>query len=304
VVGTGSTFWFTVRLGYDGSAEAAPLPRSVRGLRVLVLTDGSPGRALLCRQLESWGVAVTAASCPSEAVAVLVRAARRHLPLDLVVLDLPSTEETRAAVRMLRGRPELRDLRLLAIGSVGQPSDDALNGVVDARLMRPVRASQLHDCLIGLVAGERPEDVAASSPIRAVPPDAPRARDDVRILVAEDNVVNQKVAGRMLEKLGYRADMVANGREAVDALRRISYALVLMDCQMPEMDGFEATAIIRGAECDDRRTPIVAMTASAMQGDREQCLAAGMDDYVAKPVRPSDLASVLERWVGERHDAP
>ena len=124
-----------------------------------------------------------------------------------------------------------------------------------------------------------------------------------RLLLVEDNAVNQKVACKMLEKLGYRVDVAGNGQEAVAAHERSPYPLIFMDCQMPEMDGFEATALIRKMEGQSAHTPIVAMTANAMQGDRERCLAAGMDDYVAKPIRPKDLQTVLDTWLGNHHTA-
>jgi CheY-like chemotaxis protein len=120
------------------------------------------------------------------------------------------------------------------------------------------------------------------------------------ILIAEDNQINQKVIEKMVQKLGYRVELVANGREAIEALGRLSYQLVFMDCQMPEMDGFEACKEIRRREGSGPRTPIVAITANAMKGDRERCLAAGMDDYVSKPFRQEDLRNVIERWIGQR----
>jgi CheY-like chemotaxis protein/HPt (histidine-containing phosphotransfer) domain-containing protein len=166
---------------------------------------------------------------------------------------------------------------------------------IDAWLSKPVRQSQLFDCLATLMA---PPDEIGSTTLHEIVVQAERpVLRGQRLLIAEDNAVNQKVAVHMLERLGYPADVVANGLEALEALDRIPYPLVLMDCQMPEMDGFAATEAIRSREGTERHTPIVAMTAGAMEGDRERCLAVGMDDYIAKPVRLDDLRAVIQRWV-------
>ncbi|MGC3972889.1 MAG: response regulator [Nitrospira sp.] len=175
--------------------------------------------------------------------------------------------------------------------------------------MYHLRSFQIRDmtgCGAALRLSEVTQADAADAGSADTPPENTRATlsqapttSATRLLLAEDNPVNQKVACRMLEKFGYRVDVATNGREAVAAYERMRYPLIFMDCQMPEVDGFEATALIRGMEEGVRHTPIVAMTANAMQGDRERCLAAGMDDYVAKPVRPKDLQAVLERWLGK-----
>jgi len=163
-------------------------------------------------------------------------------------------------------------------------------------LTKPVRQSQLYDAIASAMCGTalEPRPVPAPAP----PPERTRGR----VLVAEDNPVNQKVAAHLLEQLGYLADVVGNGEEAIDALELAPYTAVLMDCQMPEMDGYEATRRIRDREGDGPRTPIIAMTAAAMEGDREKCLAAGMDDYIAKPMRAEDLESAQEQWLTSEGD--
>jgi CheY-like chemotaxis protein len=173
---------------------------------------------------------------------------------------------------------------------------------IAATLTKPVKESALFDTLANLLATSgrgdigRPEEPDHSH-------DHPEVQEAhqtaVRILVAEDNSINQKVALRMLEKLGYRADVVANGREAVEALKQMPYDLILMDCNMPEMDGFDATAIIRDLEKDEKHTVIVAMTANALRGDRDRALAAGMDDYIAKPVSQRELAALIRAWAAK-----
>jgi CheY-like chemotaxis protein/HPt (histidine-containing phosphotransfer) domain-containing protein len=188
-------------------------------------------------------------------------------------------------------------VKLVLLTSFGQRGHgaEAARAGVSAYLTKPVDEADLRDCLIEVLAGEtgRPAHLVTRHSLRESRP--PRS---ATLLVAEDNEVNQKVAVRMLERLGYGVEVADNGREALEACARRHYDAVLMDGQMPEMDGYEATRRIRDREPAGRRMPIIAMTASAMKGDREKCLEAGMDDYVSKPVTPEALEAVLQRWVG------
>jgi CheY-like chemotaxis protein len=180
--------------------------------------------------------------------------------------------------------------------------DEAHRAGCAASLAKPIRHAQLYDCLATVLG----TDAAAAARLRtrAILMNT-LAQAQARVLVAEDNVVNQRVAARMLEKLGCRVDVVANGREAVDACRRIPYDCLFMDCQMPELDGYAATALIRQQEASTgQHTPIIAMTANAMQGDRERCVAAGMDAYLSKPVQSETLETVLHQWTASRVDPP
>ena len=175
-------------------------------------------------------------------------------------------------------------------------------------LSKPVHQGQLLKCLNGVLGATTLPEPTSLSSMRAASihgtPGRHAEQTSPVILVVDDNLVNQKVAVRLLEKLGYRADVVANGREAVTAVERAVYAVVFMDVQMPEMDGYAATAEIRRREGSSRHTPIIAMTAHAMEGDREKCLAAGMDDYLAKPVQSAALRMTLARWITSPHQSP
>jgi CheY-like chemotaxis protein len=198
--------------------------------------------------------------------------------------------------RTVKAHPTLAGVRLVLLTPLGQRGEGeaARAAGIQGYLTKPVRQAQLHDCLLA-VLGLR-ETGAGQLITRHTLVEA-RAQRRGRILLAEDNTVNQRVALGLLKKLGYRADVVSNGREAVEALARQSYDLILMDCQMPELDGFAATAEIRHREGDQRHTLIMAMTANAMQGDRERCLAAGMDDYVSKPITLDVLRDKLALWL-------
>jgi CheY-like chemotaxis protein len=185
---------------------------------------------------------------------------------------------------------------LTSMGVRGQ-REQALAAGIDGYLVKPVRMSLLYDCLAAVMASTKHWPPTATR-LTARSERKPPGEHGPRVLLAEDNLVNQTLGLRMLERLGCSVDVVSNGREAVAAVARAEYALVFMDCQMPEMDGFEATAAIRQAETGVRRVPIIALTASAMQGDREACLAAGMDDYLSKPLGLRDLERMLRRWQG------
>jgi CheY-like chemotaxis protein len=242
-------------------------------------------------QVERWGLLPRATGSPDEALAWL----RRGDAFDLAALDLrmPEMDGLALAGEVRKLRPAAA-LPLILLSSVVGSSGELGGDLFAACLTKPIRASALFDALAGICGGSaaKPDAAAPGTP----PPARPlAARHPLRILVAEDNAVNQKVALRLLSHAGYRADVASNGIEAIQALERQTYDVLLMDVQMPEMDGLEATRQIRDRWPEGRRPRIIAMTANAMQGDREACLAAGMDDYVSKPIRVDELVAALDR---------
>ncbi len=301
--GGGTTFWFTARFGKQLVSQPihqAPLI-NLKNLRVLIVDDNATNRKILTHQLGSWGVISQEAESGFEALKLLRSAEAEGVACDLAVLDLmmPKMDGFETA-RAIKSDPKLAGMHLVMLTSFGARGHGttAREAGVAAYLTKPVRQSQLFDCLVNVIAGAVPTDVkvkteAASNLVTKHSLKEIKMSSTKLILLAEDNIVNQKVAIRQLHKLGYRADAVANGREVIEALGRIPYDLVLTDCQMPEMDGYEATAKTRMSEPEGKPTPIVAMTANALTGDREKCIAAGMDEYITKPVQSEELARVL-----------
>jgi two-component system, sensor histidine kinase and response regulator len=295
--GYGSTFWFTLPL--EKSSRQVPDERdseSLRGLRALVVDDTETNRRLVQYNLSAWKMESVAVAGAAEAMTALREAAKSGRPFDLVLIDMMMPEiDGLELARMIRMEPSVGSPHLVLLTSAAsRPPAEALEEVgFAACLAKPIKQSQLFDTLTEVVAGTIKGATLAEAELVE---DTPLSAMRLRVLVAEDNPVNQRLALRQLQNLGVRADAVANGTEALEATERIPYDLVLMDCQMPEMDGFEATAKIRERESGHRHTPIIAMTANALAGDRERCLAAGMDDYLAKPVTRSQLSAVLTRW--------
>ncbi|HEU5036376.1 MAG TPA: response regulator [Nocardioides sp.] len=290
--GRGSTFTFTVRLGAATGPAATPPAgdRHLRDRRVLVVDDNSTNRLILTEQLDAWQMRSIAVSSATEALATLREAARSGQPFEIAVLDLvmPGTNGLELAAQ-IRSEPALAGTALLLLSSdqsvTRQEVEDA--GIRTA-LSKPVRHGELRGALLSLVDG------AATAPARSAE-STPGL--DVRVLVVEDNRVNQLVAVGILESLGCTVDVVEDGIAAVERLTTPhDYDVVLMDCRMPRLDGFDATRQVRAQEPAGRRVPIVAMTASALEGERERCLAAGMDDYLTKPVDPAELERSLRTW--------
>jgi CheY-like chemotaxis protein len=313
VAGKGSTFWFTARFEKQSpGAKVAEPALNLENVRVLTVDDNATNRQILKHQFESWGTVHTEASSGVEALELLRAAAERNEPFKLAVLDLmmPGMNGFELA-RRIKADPAIAGVELVILTSFGERGDSttAQEIGIAAYLTKPVRQAHLFNCLTKVVGASASQVVAeevlsAPSPQSVAKEPLAQVMSSKRLLLAEDNIVNQKVALRQLQKLGYRADAVANGREAVEALGRIPYDLVLMDCQMPEMDGYEATAAIRRREGTTRHTWIVAMTANALEGDRAKCLAAGMDDYVSKPVKVEDLSAVLTSLLVEPEPVP
>ncbi|HIJ88959.1 MAG TPA: response regulator [Desulfuromonadales bacterium] len=301
--GKGSTFWFTAKFEKQTLAETqsnAPLLYAdIKGTRILVVDDNDTNRKLLAALLTHWGCSFELAVDGMSALQQLRKATAENNPFRVALLDqeMPGMDGSELG-RQIKADPQLHATLMIMVTSLAQRGDAAALEKIGfvGYLAKPVKQVQLYSCIA--LALNRADVPAPSTTLITRHTVAEIATRGLRILLAEDNIINQKVAQSMLGKLGYKADVVADGREAVRALELIDYDIVLMDCMMPEMDGFAATAVIRDpvSHVRNHKVPIIAMTANAMQGDREHCLEAGMDDYLAKPVKKDELAAILEKW--------
>jgi PAS domain S-box-containing protein len=301
VPGKGSTFRFSIPFEREAAqtAEKRDVSPGLAGVRVLAVGGSETGRRLLEEQIEAWGAACQTAEGGTAALKVLQDASGGGKCYDMALLDLnmPGMNGFDLA-EAVRSDPSIRPLSMVLISPVGSGIDDA--GIRDAgfvaRMDKPLLPSRLLGCLLSLRNGQ-----TLRNPSAEAREGEPQTNLDARVLLVEDNPVNQELGVSMLESLGCRAEVAWNGSEALRHVAQADFDLILMDCQMPQMDGYEATQGIRKREeaekGPERRVPIVALTAHAMQGDRERCLAAGMDDYLSKPFSREQLQEVLERWL-------
>ncbi len=296
LVGVGSIFTLRLplRLGEAPKGESMDL----RGIRVLVVDDVEINRRVLLERLAGWGCRASASGSAIAGLTMLRDAAAAGDPFRVALLDhhMPDVDGETLG-RLIRAEAGIAATALIMLSSACQRGDPARIRAagIDRYLVKPVRTAHLREAMTSVTAAKQPAPLPEGDAIavREVP-----GEGRIRALVAEDNPVNQKVAARMLQRLACRVDLASNGLEAVEMAARFPFDIVFMDCQMPEMDGLEATAAIRASENGGPRMPIVAMTAHVLAGDRERCLAGGMDDYIGKPVTPGELARVLSRWVG------
>ena len=314
--GIGSTFWFTARFEKQETPAkmASELPGSLSEARILIVDDNAANRNILRHQTTSWGMIVSEAESGAHALELLRSAATQGQPYDIAALDLtmPDMDGFQLAAS-IKSDPAIASVLLILLPSFGKRGhgERASQAGIAAYLPKPIQESQLHDCLTALMRRSFSGKLVAPSHLvtrhslcESELQDAASSVSNLRILLAEDNPVNQEVALGQLSSLGYRAEAVENGLEVLKALEKDSVDIILMDCQMPEMDGFAAAAEIRRREGTKRHTIIVAMTANALTGDREKCLAAGMDDYMAKPVKRKALAGIFKKFFGNDNPPP
>jgi CheY-like chemotaxis protein/HPt (histidine-containing phosphotransfer) domain-containing protein len=300
-VGKGSTFWFDAQLDQpdDGRQEPAP-PAELQNLRVLIVDDNRTNREILLTQLASWGLRPVAVGSADAALALLAEAAQTDDPYRLSLLDLHMPDKDgimlARAIRAEATWPKIH-LIMLTSGDSQRTLREAMAAGINQYVRKPVRQADLYECVLD-VLGLPPATDVPRTELRASTPG--RVQIGGRILLAEDNLINQEVARAMLDRVGCAVEIVNNGRQAVERAFESAFDVVLMDCQMPELDGYEAAREIRRQETirhAPRRLPIVALTAHALQGDRAKCLQAGMDDYLTKPLQMEELRRVLTQWV-------
>jgi CheY-like chemotaxis protein len=305
--GQGSTFWFTVPLENRADEQSrSPVPETLRNLRVLMVNGPPETQKVIQEYARSWHMSFTSAATASEGLAVMGRWHASHKPFDLVIVDFGVSDmHPFTLARYIRNSPDLNEtkLMLLTSGEEEGRGERALKCGYAAYLTKPLKQSQLFDGIANVMQGH-----SVFEPLQVAAVEGPRGDETLQlpsnepanplVLVVEDNAVNQRVARLQLEELGYRVHIVGNGREALEATTRLRYDVILMDCAMPEMDGYEATSRIRKQEAlIGRHTPIIALTAHSMPGDRERCLECGMDDYLSKPISKDELGQAMKRWL-------
>lgn len=300
--GQGSEFWFDLTLQKtSGTLIVAKAPaHALQGLRGLIVDDNVTNRKLLVHQMTCWGMEQDSAEGGIEGLTKLHQAAAEGKPFDMVILDMhmPIMDGLEVA-RLIKKDPAINRTRLIMLTSVGIRGDAKLarEAGIKVYLTKPVRVIDLYNSLVTLMKGDQSE---SDGLITRHSLEKKTAMFNAKILLAEDNIVNQQVATGVFRKLGCRVDLAVNGNEAVSASKNNSYDLIFMDCQMPLMDGYEATEAIRRREeqaQNGKRIPIVALTANALSGDRENCLAAGMDDYISKPFGQERITKILQQWL-------
>lgn len=306
--GQGSTFWFTAQFPKASQPAGSTTPDHDRlhRLRVLVVDDNATNRQILRHQIYSWNMQKGSAAGGHQALKLLREAVANGQPYDVALLDMQMPEmDGMALARAIKADARIASTRLIMLTSLGQRfSAGELQSVgLEAYLVKPVKKHRLFETLLRIVG--KPSSVTRSAVSKQAEDSAQKqVGSGLKVLLAEDNLVNQKISRTQIKKFGCEVDVVANGREAVSALSEAKYDLVFMDCQMPEMDGYQATAAIRREEQEKGEAVpwpapmhIIAMTANAMEGDRQRCLDAGMDDYISKPVRPAKIQQSLERFL-------
>jgi len=306
----GSAFWFTLPL----PISPHPLPFTpsqidLAEIGIMIVSDHEIKRHILQEQISSWMIRNRAYPMSGEALQALRDARRANTPFQIVIIDCHSAGlDGERLATAIKSDPLLKETLLVMIVSVGQRGDAKRmrEKGFSAYLVNPISPSHLFDAL-SILWGVRTEGMAqelitrhtiAESRVANGTPDTEKKKQPLspHILVVEDNIVNQRMAVRLLEKIGCVVDVAVNGLEAVERVGRSTYDLVFMDCQMPEMDGYEATAEIRRHENGSKHIPIIAMTAHAMQGDREKCIRAGMDDYIPKPIKRENMTEIIQKW--------
>ena len=302
VEGEGTTFSFTIE---TEAVEREPRPHhchnvpELMNLDILLVDDNETNLKILASQTSNWGMNPTPVDSGAKALLELKRK-----KFDAVITDLHMPEMDGVSLaREIRAIPENESLKLILLSSANEPPDtETRKTLFDAVLHKPSKQSRLFDTLVNLCASvddTENNDSRASAPASTPPAETAEPSSDIKILVAEDNLINRKLADKLFEKLGYAASFAENGLEVLKMLEENSYDLVFMDCQMPEMDGYDATKAIRKLESEKKDTPIIAMTANAMNGDRDICIAAGMNDYISKPIKLNELKSKINKWASE-----